>query len=290
MPNNAFTMKWRLPTPVLNHIKGGEEAIFEELIGDEEYEDESVDGSELVYSAVEEGEDAPENVYELEFISDNEYMPGVDSEEESEDNEDVDTEPSFLGSNLRIEPPTAKVFVSTYILPSSPCLTPNLSAPTHLPIPKLNPSEVIKAVKAILTGAISIPDDVKFANHPNWPKSVFVAIAINQDDREKLQTFIYVVKAQWFKLWPIKPVEEGCLVHFLLKSHQCLNELSIKFHNLQLPRQLLPRDSPKFEAITLKESLWKNRSDEFMSTWNLIKFHLPEAIPKFEGTALKESL
>ncbi|KAE9396949.1 hypothetical protein BT96DRAFT_996224 [Gymnopus androsaceus JB14] len=104
MPNNAFSMKWRLPMPVLDHIKGQEDKIFEELMSDWEEElrsihsdylgsdgflsnrdnkeDESVSGSES--AALEEVHD------ELKSMSGDEYMPGVDSDGESDSDDDFE--------------------------------------------------------------------------------------------------------------------------------------------------------------------------------------------------------
>ncbi|KAE9396948.1 hypothetical protein BT96DRAFT_996223 [Gymnopus androsaceus JB14] len=85
---------------------------------------------------------------------------------------------------------------------------------------EVKPSEVVKAVKAILTGAIPIPQDMKFSIEgtravfmiPTPPLSEEFPYLLRSHQprrREKLRAFAYVVRDQWLKVWPVMPVTEG---------------------------------------------------------------------------------
>ncbi|KAE9393948.1 hypothetical protein BT96DRAFT_998950 [Gymnopus androsaceus JB14] len=101
MPNKAFLMKWRLPTPILDHINGQEDKIYDELMSNweeklrsvhsdflgsngflsdrDQEEDKSVDGSESA-ALVEEEEEV-----ELKSMSNDNYIPDADDESDSND-------------------------------------------------------------------------------------------------------------------------------------------------------------------------------------------------------------
>lgn len=108
MPRRALLIKWRQPTPVLDHIDGQEDEIFDKLMSDWEEELHSVHSDYLGSDGVlsdhngededsEDSDSGSESVAieeieweEHEFSDDDEYMPGPDSSEESDSDIDSD--------------------------------------------------------------------------------------------------------------------------------------------------------------------------------------------------------